>query len=513
MIISQTPLRISLLGGGTDLKEYYKIRDGFVVSTAIDKYVFIIVKERFDDLIYVNYSSKERTDSPLKIKHDLVREALLKAGVNKGIEITMLADIPSEGSGLGSSSSLLVGLLNALYMYQGIQVTAERLAKEACNIEINKCKKPIGKQDQYIAAYGGLCSFKFKKTGQVEAKRLNLTESEGRVLGSNMLLFYTGITRQSSEILTEQRAKTKNMFTELNLIKSLAEQAVVAINSKKYDKIGTLLRKNWKLIVPSLLGMLMGIGFALVFIVMNDLISLISTDPSSLFITGGISAMAKKVSSVLINQSQIIKIVLSLLVFVMANFMAGSSLIGMKYSMIKDTMGNKKTPLIRSFFKGTKYYWKIVEMRVMVLILIVILSVLLSFPFFILSRYFGDGPIFVLLSVILILLVIKLILFFRYPILIRNGLRAIPSLNKAINIFKKNTKYVFGTWLITIFFMFSANLLFDFVRISITDYLYYIVILVVLMVGFYILKELLMVIVNTFVDVFGYVSYVRLRKK
>ncbi|MBL7127392.1 MAG: GHMP kinase [Ignavibacteria bacterium] len=246
MIISQTPLRISLLGGGTDLKEYYKIRDGFVVSTAIDKYVFIIVKERFDDLIYVNYSSKERTDSPLKIKHDLVKEALLKTGVNKGVEITMLADIPSEGSGLGSSSSLLVGLLNALYMYQGIQVTAERLAKEACDIEINKCKKPIGKQDQYIAAYGGLCSFKFKKTGQVEAKRLNLTESEGRVLGSNMLLFYTGITRQSSEILTEQRAKTKNMITELNLIKSLAEQAVVAINSKKYDKIGTLLRKNWK---------------------------------------------------------------------------------------------------------------------------------------------------------------------------------------------------------------------------------------------------------------------------
>ena len=276
---------------------------------------------------------------------------------------------------------------------------------------------------------------------------------------------------------------------------------------------GKLLRKNWKLIIPSLLGMLMGIGFALVFIVMNDLISLISTDPSSLFIAGGISAMAKKVSSVLINQSQIIKIVLSLLVFVMANFMTGSSLIGMKYSMIKDTMNNKKTPLIKSFFKGTKYYWRIVEMRVMVLVLIVILSILLSFPFFILSRYFGESSIFVLLSVILVLLVIKLILFFRYPILIRNGLRAIPSLTKAIKIFKKHTKYVFATWLITIFVMFSANLLFDFVRISVTDYLYYVVNLVVLMVGFYVLKELLMVVVNTFVEIFGYVSYVRLRKK
>jgi len=275
---------------------------------------------------------------------------------------------------------------------------------------------------------------------------------------------------------------------------------------------GKLLRKNWKLIVPSLLGMLMGIGFALIFIVMNDLISLISTDPSSLFIAGGISAMVKKVSSVLINQSHIIKIVLSLLVFIMANFMAGSSLIGMKYSMIKDTMNNKKTPLIKSFFKGTKYYWRIVEMRVMVLILIVVLSILLSFPFFILSRSLGGGSIFVLLSVILVLLVIKLVLFFRYPILVKGGLRAIPSLTKTINIFKKYTKYVFSTWLITIFIVFFANLLFDFIRISITDYLYYVVNLVVIMVGFYVLKELLMVVINTLVDIFGFVSYVRLRK-
>jgi D-glycero-alpha-D-manno-heptose-7-phosphate kinase len=245
MIISQTPLRVSLLGGGTDLKEYYKINDGLVVSTAIDKYIYIIVKERFDNLIYVNYSDKERTDSPLKIKHDLVKEALLKTGVNKGVEITMLADIPSEGSGLGSSSSLIVGLLNALYMYKGVQVTAERLASEACDIEIKKCKKPIGKQDQYIAAYGGFCSISFKKSGKVEVKKFDQTESENRVLGSNMLLFYTGITRKSSAILTEQRTNTKSKVKELNQIKSLAEQAVHAINLKRYDKIGTLLKKNW----------------------------------------------------------------------------------------------------------------------------------------------------------------------------------------------------------------------------------------------------------------------------
>ncbi len=257
----------------------------------------------------------------------------------------------------------------------------------------------------------------------------------------------------------------------------------------------------------------MALGFALVFVVMNDLISLISTDPSSLFIAGGISAMAKKVSSVLINQSQIVKIVLSLFVFIIANFMAGSSLIGMKYSMIKDTVNRKKTPLVKSFFKGTKYYWRIVEMRAMVLVLIVILSILLSFPFFILSRYFGENSIFVLLSVILVLLVIKLTLFFRYPILVKNELRAIPALNKAINIFKKYTKYVFSTWLIAMFIVFFANLLFDFIRISVTDYLYYVANLVVIMVGFYVLKELFMVVVNTFVDIFGYVSYVRLRKK
>ena len=247
MIISQTPLRVSLLGGGTDLKEYYKINGGFVVSTAIDKYLYIILKERFDDMIYVNYSTKERVDSPGKIKHDLAKEALIKTGVDKGIEITMLADIPSEGSGLGSSSSLIVGLLNALYMYQGIQVTAERLASEACDIEIKKCKKPIGKQDQYIAAYGGLCSFNFKKTGKVEVKRLNVTESESRVMGSNMLLFYTGITRKSSKILSEQKTKTKSRIKELNQIKSLAVQAADAINSKRYDRIGSFLKKNWDL--------------------------------------------------------------------------------------------------------------------------------------------------------------------------------------------------------------------------------------------------------------------------
>jgi D-glycero-alpha-D-manno-heptose-7-phosphate kinase len=247
MIITQTPLRISFLGGGTDLKEFYSHEDGIVISTAIDKYIFIIVNERFDDLIYVNYTKKEIKQHPSEIEHELVREAMLKAGVKKGIEITMLADIPSEGSGLGSSSSLIVGLLNALYMFKGEQVTAERLAREACEIEINKCEKPIGKQDQYIAAYGGLCRFDFKKNGKVKIKKLEITDNERRILGSNLLLFYTGITRNSSDILKEQKSGTKKNLSELKAIKKLAKESESSIKRKNLDNLGMLMNKNWLL--------------------------------------------------------------------------------------------------------------------------------------------------------------------------------------------------------------------------------------------------------------------------
>ena len=165
MIISQTPLRISFVGGGTDLEDFWKFEDGKVLSTSIDKYIYVIVKERFDDLICINYSKREIVRDVSQIKHDLVREAMRIVGVTKGVEITTLADIPSEGSGLGSSSSVTVGLLNALYAYKGEQVTAERLAHEACQIEIDILGRPIGKQDQYIAAYGGLKEFIFHHAG------------------------------------------------------------------------------------------------------------------------------------------------------------------------------------------------------------------------------------------------------------------------------------------------------------------------------------------------------------
>ena len=236
MIISQTPLRISFVGGGTDLKEYWEEEEGKVLSTAIDKYVYVIIKQRFDDMIYLNYSEKIITDDVSKIPHGLIRESMIKTGINEGVEITTLADIPSEGSGLGSSSSITVGLLNALYAYTGEQVTAERLALEACEIEIDILKKPIGKQDQYIAAYGGLREIIFKKDATVDIKKIHLSNGKKLQFGSNMLLFYTNISRKSETILSQQKndiPKTLNVLRKLKsyvpVVKNILENKQLQI--------------------------------------------------------------------------------------------------------------------------------------------------------------------------------------------------------------------------------------------------------------------------------------------
>ena len=246
MIISQTPLRISLAGGGTDLPGYYKECEGFVVSTAIDKYLYVIVKERFDDLVYVDYSKKEIVNSIDEIQHDLVREAAKRTKLSKGFEVMMLADIPSEGSGLGSSSSLTVGLLNAFYQYQGILVTSEQLAKEACEIEINNLKRPIGKQDQYIAAFGGLRSFKFCRDGKVETANIDIDSENRRRLGSNLLLFFTNTTREASSILDEQSKNVKSNSEYNDRIKELAYDSLNSLQKIQIDEIGLNLRKNWE---------------------------------------------------------------------------------------------------------------------------------------------------------------------------------------------------------------------------------------------------------------------------
>lgn len=247
MIITQTPLRVSLAGGGTDLRAFYEIEDGRTISLAIDKYVFVIVSARFDSKIYVNYTRKEIVDSVDDIQHELVREAMRMTGLRDGVEVTMLADIPSEGSGLGSSSSLTVGLLNAFHLFEGRQVTAEQLAREACTIEIEICGKPIGKQDQYIAAYGGVHVFDYRGDGSVGVSRIAMPPAAQRRLGSELMLFFTDITRQSSAILTQQQSGTSRNVDHLRQIKHGVPQVLNAIESGRLDLIGDVLHHGWGL--------------------------------------------------------------------------------------------------------------------------------------------------------------------------------------------------------------------------------------------------------------------------
>ncbi len=246
MLISQTPLRISFAGGGTDLKTFYSHEDGEVTSSAIDKYIFVIIKERFDDLIYVNYSRKEIVSSVDEIQHSLVRECMKATGVTEGVEITVLADVPSEGSGLGSSSSLTVGLLNALYAFNGDQVSAEILAQQACHIEIDILGNPIGKQDQYIAAYGGIKFFKFKWDETVEVQSIWLRSELYRLFGSNLLLFYTGQTRSANHILNQQQNTTQAKLDVLQRIKRHANLVRSALESGEIDMVGDILKETWE---------------------------------------------------------------------------------------------------------------------------------------------------------------------------------------------------------------------------------------------------------------------------
>lgn len=246
MIITQTPLRISFAGGLTDLEDFYRRESGMVVSSAIDKYVFVIVNERFDKKIYINYSRKEIVDSVDEVEHNLVREALRITGVTEGIEITTLSDVPSEGSGLGSSSSVTVGLLNALYAFRGEPQPAERLAKEACEIEIVRCQKPIGKQDQYIAAYGGLRQFTFYGDGRVDTQRVALSTDRKRMLSDNLMLFYTNKTRSADEVLKAQKSQMETQFEAVTQIRALATGVCEALNQENIDALGDLLHEGWR---------------------------------------------------------------------------------------------------------------------------------------------------------------------------------------------------------------------------------------------------------------------------
>lgn len=247
MIISKTPFRISFFGGGTDLKEYYKDTYGAVVSTTIDKYIYITVNKRFEDSIRISYSKTEIVNNVDEIQHPIVRNALKLVGIDKGIEITSIADIPAQ-TGLGSSSTFTVGLLNALYAYKGVYASAEKLAREACQIEIQMLGEPIGKQDQYAAAYGGLNYIQFNKDESVFVEPLICSKETKEFLNNNLMLFYTGVTRSTGEILVSQKQNTDSKYELLSEMKDMTNdfKHIISIG-KDLNSIGKLLDKAWNL--------------------------------------------------------------------------------------------------------------------------------------------------------------------------------------------------------------------------------------------------------------------------
>ncbi|MGA9461943.1 MAG: galactokinase [Terracidiphilus sp.] len=249
MIISKTPLRMSFVGGGSDLPAYYREEAGAVLSTSIDKYMYICVNKKFDGRIRLSYSKTEDVQSRHAIEHPLVREALDVIGIDNGIEIASMADIPSKGSGLGSSSAFTVGLLNALSAFRDRFISKESLARLACEIEIDRCCEPIGKQDQYAAAYGGLNLIRFHPDDSVSVDPIICTSTLLSRLERSILMFFTGRTRSASAVLmnqsvamqaTDRRALIRRMV-------QLASEMKEQLESGSLDHFGDLLDENWRL--------------------------------------------------------------------------------------------------------------------------------------------------------------------------------------------------------------------------------------------------------------------------
>lgn len=245
MIITRTPFRISFVGGGTDLPDFFRVESGAVVSTAIDKYMYIVVNKRFDETIRLSYSKTEIVNDVEEIQHPIVREALKLVGITKRIEIVSIADIPA-GTGLGSSSSFTVGLLNALHAYNGVLKSAEELASEACHIEIDILGEPIGKQDQYIAAYGGFRYFQFNPDETTFTEPVLHKNREE--LTQNLMLLYTGEIRDASSILKEEKANIRqgDKIENLRKLRDLAFELKTQLNNNtSLDVLGEFLHKGW----------------------------------------------------------------------------------------------------------------------------------------------------------------------------------------------------------------------------------------------------------------------------
>ena len=246
MIISRTPFRISFAGGGTDLAAYYRSASGAVMATAIDKYMYITVNRYFDDSIILKYSRTELVQSVDDIRHPLLRECLRKVGIRRGIEITSMADIVG-GTGLGSSSSFTVGVLHALYAWVGKYRTAEQLAAEACEIEIERLKEPIGKQDQYAGAYGGFQFFEFMPN---ESVRVDPLICPGRTLDrlqDRLVLIYSGVTRRAGPLLRKARANFKANNRTLVRMREQASSLRAELQKGNVEAVGPILRDGWEL--------------------------------------------------------------------------------------------------------------------------------------------------------------------------------------------------------------------------------------------------------------------------
>lgn len=245
MIITKTPLRISFTGGGTDLPDYYLKRGGAVVSAGINKYIYITVNKKFDNQIRVSYSKTEIVSEVEDLRHELVRECMKLVGIKGGIEITSIADIPS-GTGLGSSSAFTVGLLNALHVYDGYSPSSEELAQQACYIEMSVLKHPIGKQDQYAAAYGGMNYFRFKPDETVTRERIYVNDGDARRMRQKLMLFYTGLTRSADTILKEQKQNMDGKLETLDYMRDQAADMYHELTKHGFnEKFGQALHEGW----------------------------------------------------------------------------------------------------------------------------------------------------------------------------------------------------------------------------------------------------------------------------
>ena len=249
MLISRTPVRASFCGGGTDLAAFYQNHPdgGAVTSLAMARYLYVTVNPRFDNSIRISYSSMEFVNNIDEIQHELVREAMKSTGVTDGIEITTIADIPSRGTGLGSSSAVTIGLLNALSSLAGNPMSSEELAKEACRIEIDVLGQPIGKQDQYAAAIGGANTIGFLPDGSVSIDPLILSDNTKQRIENEFSLVYTGLTRSANSVLSKQKELTADRMEELSSLRLQAFQVRSALEGGRLEEVGRLLEESWQI--------------------------------------------------------------------------------------------------------------------------------------------------------------------------------------------------------------------------------------------------------------------------